>query len=118
MSLVNVADVINDPLFSQQFNIERFTGAFANEGEYDRGTAITLPRYGSIQPAREDDLNLLPEGQRDGKFIKCYVLQEIRMGNGTVESDNILWDNRKYRVVHSKLYKDYGYWFVIAEEGN
>jgi hypothetical protein len=116
--LVNVSDVVNDPQFSQTFSVKRFTGNFANEGEYDRGSVVTLTRYGSIQPANQDDLNLLPEGQRDGKYIKVYTVQEIRKGDGTVESDQILWDGREYRVTFTKLYKDYGYYFVIAEESN
>lgn len=116
--LINVADVINDQQFSQTFSIKRYSGAFTNEGQYDRGSVVTLTRYGSIQPANQDDLNLLPEGQRDGKYIKVYALQEIRKGDGTVESDQILWDGREYRVLFTKLYKEYGYWFVIAEESD
>lgn len=116
-SLVNVAEVVDDPAFSQSFTIERFTGSFHNEGAYNRGSPVTLPRFGSIQPANQDNLSVLPEGERDGKFIKVYCTTEIRKGDGeTIESDQVIWDGKKHRVAFSRLYKDYGYWFVLAQE--
>jgi hypothetical protein len=116
-ALLNVGSVLRDPLFSQSFQVERFTGAFANEGVYNRGSAVILAGQGNIQPAKDDDLNVLPEGERDGKYIKCYSLGEIRKGDGKgIESDQIIWDGKKYRVMYTKLYKDYGYWFSVAEE--
>lgn len=115
--LINVADVINDPLFSQSFQIERFAGVFSMEGQYNRGSPVLLNGYGSIQPANQNDLQVLPEGERDGKFLKCYSLNEVRKGDGVaLESDQIVWQNRHYRVMYTKLYNDYGYWFVIAQE--
>jgi hypothetical protein len=116
--LVNVSDVILDPLFSIAFELERFSGAFTVEGAYARGTPTVLTRVGSIQPANNNDLlQFLPEGERDGKFIKCYCAEEIRIGDGgDIESDQIIWRGIHYRVVFAKHYENYGYWFVIASE--
>lgn len=114
--LINVADVVNDPFCAQSFQIRRYSGSFSNEGEYSRGTPVIINRWGSIQPANQDDLAILPEGERDGKFIKCYCTSDIRKGDGSLDSDEILWDSKNYRVKTVKLYKDYGYWFAIAEE--
>jgi hypothetical protein len=116
--LVNVAEVVLDPLFAISFQIERFAGSFTVEGAYTRGTPTLLARVGAIQPASNNDLlEFLPEGERDGKFIKCYCGQEILIGNGgAIESDQIIWHGIHYRVVFAKHYEDYGYWFVIASE--
>jgi len=116
--LVNVSEVVLDPLFAIAFQIVRFSGGFVAEGEYHRGNGIFLNRVGCIQPASQNDIiEFLPEGERDGKFIKVYCSQEIMISDGQgQESDEIIHHNFRYRVTFTKRFQDYGYWFAICED--
>lgn len=113
--MIDVSEVINDPDFARDFTVERFSGSFANEGEYT-ATSTTLQRYGIIQPATaEDAINFLPEGERQKNLIRVWCTEEIRMGDGDGNNSDVVVDGGlKYRVAFAKRWQQNGYWFAIA----
>jgi hypothetical protein len=115
--MINVAELLRDPDFAQSFQVIRFSGAFANEGEYTQTPSAPIGMVGVIQPAKQTDIvQFLQEGERLGNLIVVYSPQEIRTSDAkTQESDIIVWHGTQYRVVQAKPWLDHGYWEVFAE---
>lgn len=112
--MIEISELMTDPDFAQPFVIRRVSGAFAGEGEFTR-TETTVNASGVIQPASEDDLKMLPEGERSDSAIKVYSKTELRRGDGAgTESDVIEWLGKRYRVMQSKPWQLHGYYFAIA----
>lgn len=114
--MIDVSDVVTDPDFCQDFQIERVTGSFANEGEYTRGTPSLLNRTGVIQPgASEEELLVLSEGERKKAVIRFWCAEEIRMSDADgANSDVIRWRGQWWRVAFAQPWADHGYYYGIA----
>jgi hypothetical protein len=115
--MISVSEVVSSMEFSDKFNIIRKEGEFIKEGIYTVSQIKKLERFGSIQPASQNDLvSFLQEGERQDNFIKCYCNQDILLSDGDmIESDHIEQDGIYYRVIFAKNYSRFGYWFAIAQ---
>lgn len=115
--ILNVSEVMTDPDFAQQFQVIRFGGGFANEGEYTQTPSAPITMTGVIQPAKDDDIVLFQaEGERLGNLIVVYCAQEIRESDAkSQESDIIIWHSNQYRVLKARQWRDFGYWKAIAD---
>lgn len=113
--MIEISDLLTDPDFAQAFTIRRETGAFL-DGEWIASKA-TLDGFGVVQPLSEADvLSFVPEGERQGNWIKVYSPTEIRQGNAKdVMSDVIVWRGDTYRVAKAKHWETQGYWQVFAK---
>lgn len=128
--MIDVSDVVNDPDFAQGFTIERSTGQFV-AGGFEK-TPSNVQGYGVISVAADEDIQMLPEGDRiDGAMVfhsheRIYLTQldggydQAQYGAGgfgvSVQhvSDQIYWRGQKFRVMHVAPYEDYGYWRAIG----
>lgn len=115
--MINVADLLRDPDFAQTFQVVRFGGSFANEGEYTQAPAAPVSMVGVIQPAKQQDVvQFMPEGERLGNLIVVYCSQELKASDAkSQESDIIIWHGSRYRVAQARQWLDHGYWQVFAE---
>lgn len=113
--MINIAEILYDPLFLQPYQVERQTGEFSGDGEY-AVTSEILDRNGCIQPASSTDvINFLPEGLRGEEAIRIWDKESLLMRDGVSDLPDIIhWQGNKYRVGYSKPYSSYGYWFIIA----
>lgn len=113
--MINIASVLNDPLFLQPYQVERQTGEFSGDGEYTTASEF-FDRNGCIQPASAADvINFLPEGLRGDEAIRIWDRDSLLMRDGVSDLPDIIhWQGRKYRVAHTKPYASYGYYFIIA----
>lgn len=113
--MIDVAELMTDPDMAQPFQVERASGSFANEGEWAQ-TVATINMTGIVQPAKDAELQLLPEGARLGNVIAVYCAQELRIDDADAQrSDVVVWHGNPYRVVAAKHWSDHGYWKVLAE---
>ena len=117
--MLDLSSVVNDHELAQAFVIMRPSAGgwqAGKEGIWQEGITQNINAYGVIQPAKNNDiLTLVPEGERADKMIAVYCSSQIKMSDGEgIASDYILWNNEKYRVAYSKLWQDFGYYFVIA----
>lgn len=113
--LVNVARAIQHPRLQQAFQVQRPSGAFANEGRF-AVTSPTLTRRGVVHPSTDKERALfLPEGVRHESAITIYCDQDLLMNNGiSQQSDIVIWRGASYRVAFAKPWDQYGYWFAVA----
>lgn len=113
--MINIKSVLQDPVFLQSYQIERQTGVYIGEGDF-QVTSEFLDRSGSIQPAKSSDImNFLPEGLRSSEAIQIWDQSSVLMEDGVNSIPDVVhWLGLKYRVAYSKHWETYGYWYAIA----
>lgn len=118
MSEVNdLSEVVDDGVLSEPFIINRLTGQFQAGGWVE--TASVIPGYGVVSVASEEDILMIPEGDRvTGAMVfhtqkRIYLTQKDVDGTQYV-SDVMVWNYQKYRVMHVGPYPNRRYWKAIA----
>lgn len=113
MSLVDISFLIEDADFAQPFIAYRKAGKWAKGGKFVQDENI-IKHFGIVQPAGVEDIDQLPEGDR-AKGVMCFYSRKdihlTRIGgedkSGT--SDEIEWRNKRYKIIQTMPYLDYGY---------
>lgn len=116
MPIISLTRVANSPAFAQAYTVNRSTGSF-QEGGYV-STTVDIPFWGIIQPATDQDLAQVPEGDRvTGMigFISEKVMYKTHViGDESGLGDTITWNGQIYRVVAVVPWKDFGFHKAIA----
>lgn len=112
----SIAEVVNDPVFSQSFTIVRSQGGYYRQGRWVNAT-VNVQAWGSIQPPTPTDLEMVPEGDRVSGVVQIHTTQPIyetnvELTNGI--SDIVTWHGQQYRVLRVFEWQDYGYWKALA----
>lgn len=63
------------------YTVKRFTAGSWTNGVWVNGTQSTFQITASVQPAKQEDLIYLPEGQRTSAAVKIYTDTMVRTGN-------------------------------------
>ena len=112
-------DVITSPeMGSSPFIIHRYHYV-TEEGEPVLDWIESIPTAGAVQPARDEDVSLLPEMYRTERVFAFY--SPLRFSAGSREDgrcwtapDRILWDSEQYLVVSVKDWKRFGFSRALA----
>jgi hypothetical protein len=116
MPTISLTRVANSPAFAQAFTVNRSSGNFQQGGYVSVTTAI--PFWGIIQPATEEDLAQLPEGDRSTGmmgFISEQPMYKTRaQGSASGLGDTITWNGQEYRIVAVVPWRDFGFSKAIA----
>lgn len=119
--------VIDDGVLSEPWSIVRSTGTFEFGGWVTVETQIC--GYGVVSVASEQDLLMIPEGDRvTGAMVfhsRCRIY-ETQFDPGTFGpgkqwvSDKMLWNYQLYRIMKVGPYPNRNYWRAIGvrEQGN
>jgi len=116
MPTLNLTRVVNSPVFAQEYVVNRSVGTFQQGGFVFTTTAI--PFWGIIQPATDQDLAQVPEGDRVTGMIG--FISEAKMYRTYVEGqtegigDQIVWRGQNYKVVAIVIWKDFTFYKAIA----
>lgn len=110
------------------FYRNRYIGSYVN-GKWTTTATEESPLLitGSWQPATGKDLEVLPEGNREGQFYKGYTDTEIRPelqainDNDPVPADILTYGSNNYKVVHvaywnNGLISHYKFLVVLVKE--
>lgn len=115
--MISVAEVVNDPEFAQPFEISRSTGQWI-VGKF-QSTAVLVPGYGVIADPTNEEINMVPEGDRAEGVMVFWSSQPMytthadgKGGDGS--SDILCWRGLKFRVLNVKQFQDYGYYRAIG----
>lgn len=118
--------VIDDGVLSESWTIMRSTGTFIFGGWVTTPTLVDA--YGVVSVASEQDLNMLPEGDRITGVMVFHTQTRIfetqldvpPYGEGDVGipnqrvSDIMVWNYQQYRVLHVGPYPNRNYWKALA----
>jgi hypothetical protein len=121
MPIIQMSDIVNDPYITapEGYVITR------NYGSWVAGiwtvAPTTLQGYGVIRPAKEEELEMVPAGDRVKGLMCFYSSTPIFISGTTAQndgnahtSDQIAWNGQNWRVVAVGNWTDFGYWKAIA----
>jgi hypothetical protein len=132
MGRIWLSRVVANPIMAEAYTIQRSIGTF-KLGGWSR-TWVSVPGYGVISVAKDQDLQMIPEGDRVGGAIVVHSVDRIYItsseGEGYSEqafgtsgysgsetefiSDQIVWQLNRYRILHVGPYPNRGYWKGIG----
>ena len=115
--MIQVSEVVNAPEFAQPFTIQRSTGAY-NLGTWV-STPTTIAGFGTITPASDNDIRMIPEGDVvEGAMVfhsQAPIYLTHADGSGAGGSSDILeWQGQNFRVVNVRQEQDYGFYRAVA----
>lgn len=111
--MINLSRVITDPRFSQTFKVIRKESDFVN-GRFTQKQEKELNFKGVIKPASPKVIEMIPEGDRVGGEISISTLKELFITGNQGTSDEVFWNNTRYKVYSVSPYKDFGFYRAIA----
>lgn len=112
MPLMNVAKVIRNPRFSQQYSIFRKSGQWVN-GRFTQ-TESEIKIKGVVTAPSSDDIIQVTEADRVTGVMCFHAAQEIFVTRREGTSDEILWRGTRYRIFRVVQWADYGYWKALG----
>ena len=81
--------------------------------DFEKVVAVTnIDTKGVVQPAGEEILDLLPEGDRSWNIIEVHCLPNIELKNG----EFVFYNGVKYMVLRREIYNQYGYNHYVLRE--
>jgi len=123
----DLSEVLNDGVLSEPYTILRSTGTFQLGGWVT--TEVSIPGYGTVSVASEQDLLMVPEGDRITGSMVFHSQQRIyetqldsnptygQGGYGATKqwvSDKMFWNYQTYRVLKVGPYPNRNFWKAIA----
>ena len=113
--MIDLSEVVNDPDLAQPFTILRQSGSF-QLGGWVANEPQPIDAFGAITVATQRMMQMVPEGDRVGGEMAFFTANEIYLTSekrsGT--SDQLVWHDEKYRVIHVAPWMDYGFNIAIA----
>lgn len=88
-------DIFNDPFFGQ-----------VREFEVPGGVRRELLCI--VQPASNDDLQILPEGDRYNPTVRVMTQEPVE------NKALFYWNDHRWRIVSKSIWSDYGYYDTLA----
>lgn len=100
------------PMGAVSFDVERPAAGWLRGAP--NGAVQTFAASGVVQPAGEQQLSQLPEGDRLRETIAVYTACVLRAGGADVPADCILWQGARYRVASVRRWADSGLCQALA----
>lgn len=110
--MINVSRAILHPKLSQTFSLFRRTSEFVRGRPSHVESEIKF--RGIITPAKTQEIEMIPEGDRVGGEIVIYSTEKLCITSESGASDELLWNDERYKIYAVQPYKDYGYYKAIA----
>lgn len=114
MPLLDVSEVLDDPLFQDTFDLTVTTITIGDNGRPVKTPVMTTGVVGVVQMDRGRNRDLLAEGAGLVGSIEIHSRTRMSAGNDTKLADQIAWDGDQYIVVHVDNYSRYGSGYICA----
>lgn len=111
--MISVMEIVTDADFAQHYTVTRLNGSWVGGRFVETPTTVSF--YGPIIAANEQDISVLPEGDRVNGLMVFYTTLDnpfliSRASDGQLgTSDQPNWRGNKYRILRVFDYSDYGY---------
>lgn len=88
-------EIFDDPFFSRECEFTMLSG-----------TVRTLTCI--VQPAGNDDLQILPEGDRYNPVVRLMTQEPVE------NKVRFSWNGHRWRIISTSLWNNYGYYDTLA----
>ncbi|MBB3808756.1 hypothetical protein [Pseudochelatococcus contaminans] len=113
MPLLDVSDILNDPMFADELAVTRVTQSVDSHGRV-KETSQTTTISGVVTADTGDILDRIDTGSRLKGSIMVHTQFQLTAGYGDVAADILSWNGRSYTVSNVNDYSRYGAGFVAA----
>lgn len=114
MPLLDVSEVLTDPMFQTTFSVIRTTRGVSGTGRTTLSAVQTDGVVGVITGNNDTKLNREAEGSRITSTITVHTQFALTDGDGATDADVVLYQGRQYVVTALGDYSDYGAGFIAA----
>jgi hypothetical protein len=113
MPLLDVSDVLDDPLFADTITVTRNVETMVNGRAVIAPTEI--PNVSAVVTAGQGDiLKQLPEGTRMEGAVLVHTKYRLTAESETTQPDTVTWQGRDYTVTMLNDWSTFGAGFMIA----
>lgn len=118
MPLLDMSDVLTDPMFVDTFSVNRRVQT-VNDSGIASSTVQALPGInGVVYPSDENDLQRLPDLSIQTKAITVVTMFALRGESEAAGSeyypDIVVWNGDNFLVRHVNDYSNYAAGFILA----
>lgn len=113
MALIDVAELLTDPDFCDEYTIQRVTQSIDNNGRAVE-SIMDAPGYGSVQPVSSATLELFPDLVRASGQLQVFTRDILRSATAATAPDGIIWRGLNYRVQALSEWPHAGVGMVVA----
>lgn len=106
MSLLNISEVLDDPLFIQSVEFGIVTRQQGDKGEPSELIDKKTHSNTCVQPASGNTLQRLPEGERSKPHLQVFTKAALEIKNG----DYMYFEGKQWRCVTDENWSQYGYY--------
>jgi len=113
--VINVSEALDSDT-SQIITVERLSAGAYVDGLYVKGSTSTFKTLASVQQPTPKQLEILPEGEK-GKDVKLFISKKrIRTTDDkrNLLADTIIYKSKRYKVINSADWDDYGHTTVMG----
>jgi hypothetical protein len=118
-NLVDVSELMTDPELTEAFQIIHRTAGTGRAPAINSGTPTNA--IGCVQPAKQQQLLMLPEGTRIDNVLRLFVATNVTVdtGNGISSvADLIVFRGKKWTVNVVNDWQDHGYREILAVQND
>lgn len=119
----DLSEVVDDGVLSESYSVLRQTGHFGSGG-WIIDSSNTLPGWGVVSVATEEDLLMIHEGDRVTGIMVFHSQQRIyetQLDTYPADSTNLqkfsdimIWNYQQWRVLAVGPYPNRSYWRALA----
>jgi hypothetical protein len=114
MPQLDLSDIILDPLFASEFQVQRRAEVINNFGENNFQTWLHDPVWGVVAPVSPSDLARMPDAQIDRKTISIVTKFRLQLATPGYQADLVIWHRDTYVVISVRDWSSYGAGFIEA----
>lgn len=107
---INVSEAL-DPDTSEIITVQRTSGSGYVDGIYQKGTVSTFKTICSVQQPNPEELQSLPEGERNKDIRKFISKKALRTASDqdAIIADIILYKGKQYKIISVADWDSYGH---------
>lgn len=121
MPLIEMSEVLTDPMFLDSFSVNRRTQLVDETGIASTGSTVFPGVFGVVYPSDKNDLSRLPDFQLQSKAITVITKFALRgesktSGDGATSfyPDLVVWNGGSYIVAVLEDYSRFASGFLLA----
>lgn len=113
--MINVSRIVTSRNFAKRggFTVYRQSGQWVR-GRWKAEPETPLQLQGSAIPASSEDLEQVPEGDRVKGVMCFYSPQPMYITREEGTSDEIVWQEERYRIASAKPWNEFGYYKALG----
>lgn len=111
--MINVGSLLFSPALSQSLMVYRKSGAWV-AGIWTANPDVTITITAVVSAASGDDLDQIPEGDRQKGVILIHTTTPLLLTNANGTADEILFNGNRYRLAQVWDWSAFGYYKAIG----